>query len=187
MSTNPPSHGATAATGEPRALPAWRRRWDALKRHPVFPLLVFTLLLQVAREEYPLSHYPMYSKPNRGEVRYAYLANADGKPLPLTWHTGMSPAKMSKMNGGLRLELIRAEERRSGLRSADFPGHVMDEINREAAERTLQYLRDLSVRRYRNTDRHLLGGVQYVEVSVRRVNGSVEETSSAQGELGAVE
>lgn len=67
--------------------------------HAVFPLLVYLVLTQVLRENYPFSHYPMYSKPNSESLDIQYLADGEGKPLPVVWFTGITPSKLSKLMG----------------------------------------------------------------------------------------
>jgi hypothetical protein len=73
-------------------------RWRRLVFHPVFPFLVYLALTQVIRDNYPFSHYPMYSKPNSESLSFQYLADGEGNPLPLKWHTGMTPSQLSKIH-----------------------------------------------------------------------------------------
>lgn len=73
-----------------------RPRWKRFVCHPVFPLIVYLPLTQLIRENYPFSHYPMYSKPNSEALSFQFLADATGKPLPLKWHTGITPSQLSK-------------------------------------------------------------------------------------------
>lgn len=72
--------------------------WKRLIRSAVFPLLVYVALTQVFRENYPFSHYPMYSKPNSESLCMQFLADGDGKPLPVAWHTGVTPSKVAKLH-----------------------------------------------------------------------------------------
>lgn len=74
------------------ARPWWRR----FVCHPVFPFFIYLGLTQAIRDNYPFSHYPMYSKPNSESLSFQYLADGDGKPLPLKWHTGITPSQLSK-------------------------------------------------------------------------------------------
>ena len=75
-------------------LPWWKR----LTRWAVFPLLVYLALTQAFRENYPFSHYPMYSKPNSDSLSIQFLADGDGKPLRVAWHTGVTPSKVAKLH-----------------------------------------------------------------------------------------
>ena len=67
--------------------------------HAVFPLVVYVMLTQVLRENYPFSHYPMYSKPNSESLDIQFITDGDGKPIPVVWHTGITPSKVSKLMG----------------------------------------------------------------------------------------
>jgi hypothetical protein len=71
--------------------------WKRLTRHAVFPLLVYLVLTQLIRDNYPFSHYPMYSKPSAGDLHIQFLADGDGKPLPVSWHTGVTGSKVGKL------------------------------------------------------------------------------------------
>ena len=85
--------------GSPAQQPWWRR----LTQLAVFPLLVYLVLTQLIRENYPFSHYPMYSRPNSKALGIQFLADGDGKPLPVVWHTGVSPSKVAKLHGAKRI------------------------------------------------------------------------------------
>jgi hypothetical protein len=75
-----------------------RPRWRRFVCHPVFPFLVYLVLTQLIRDNYPFSHYPMYSKPNSESLSFQYLADEKGNPLPIRWATGMSPSQLSKIH-----------------------------------------------------------------------------------------
>lgn len=87
-------------------VPKWRR-WV---RHPLFPLLVLLVLTQSFRDEYPFSHYPMYSMPTARPLRFQYLADAEGKPLAHVYHTGVSPSQVGKMHGNAKKTHATEEE-----------------------------------------------------------------------------
>lgn len=73
-----------------------KSRWRRFVCHPIFPLIVYLPVTQLIRDNYPFSHYPMYSKPNSEALSFQYLADAEGKPLPIKWHTGITPSQLSK-------------------------------------------------------------------------------------------
>ena len=68
----------------PSSLPPLSSRWRPWVRHPTFPLIVLVLLTQIFRDEFPFSHYPMYSKPTSRPLKWQYMADGDGKP----WQPG---------------------------------------------------------------------------------------------------
>ena len=73
-----------------------RRWWKRF--HPVWPFLVYLVLTQLIRDNYPFSHYPMYSKPNSESLSFQYLADDKGEPLPLKRLTGLTPSQLSKIH-----------------------------------------------------------------------------------------
>jgi hypothetical protein len=50
----------------------------------------------VVKENYPFSHFPMYGDPNP-ERYFFWLADTDGKPLPVRELTGKSSAQLGKI------------------------------------------------------------------------------------------
>src|SRR6187549_702916 len=85
---------------ESSAQSASSKRWFA-----VLPLLGYLMLSQVQRENYPFSHYPMYSRPTSRPLKFQFLTDASGNPLPVGWHTGMTPSQVGKMTGERKQEL----------------------------------------------------------------------------------
>ncbi len=63
---------------------------------PMFVFIIYLVLTQLIRDNYPFSHYPMYSKPNSESLAFQYLADGESKPLQVRWYTGMSPAQLAK-------------------------------------------------------------------------------------------
>ena len=70
-----------------------------LRRHPIFPVLVFIVLAQVIRDNYPFTHYSMYSRPTSEPISYYYIADGNGQPLKLMWHTGLTSSRLAKYVG----------------------------------------------------------------------------------------
>ncbi len=168
----PPAGEDGDEAARPQAGGGWRAFW----RHPLTPLLVLGLALQLVREEYPFTHYPMYSRPAAEPNGYYYITDAGGDPLPVTWHTGMTPSRVGKQFLTIRLDFIRAEERRSGTSGRDFSKAVIAEFDERAGIEVLHYLREMSLQRSRNPERHLTGGLQLVEGRLRRGRQGLEET-----------
>jgi hypothetical protein len=154
------------ATGSPP--PA---RWH---RHPIVPLLAFCLVSLVAGEFYPLSPYSMYSNPSPVPLRVCYLADGAGHPLPVQWHTGVSPASLTKKYGTHRGEIGEAIAR------GERPALDDDAIRAEAGARVLQWLRDLSMRRRK---RELTGPLQLVEIAVSADEDGLRETARVVAKL----
>lgn len=127
-------------------------RWRRLARHPLFPLLVYLGLTQILRENYPFSHYPMYSRPNSGSLRMQFLADGEGKPLPVAWHTGITPSKVAKLHANRMRKL---------------------HDDRSAALEVLRFLREANAERPR---RPLPARIRLMETELSVPGGRVVET-----------
>jgi hypothetical protein len=117
-------------------------------------LLVMTLLCLVLRENYPFSHFPMYSSFSRSTY-FLYLADEKGAPLS-TKRFGLTSSTLKKIFDG---------ERRKALR--EIPGSYSDRVPaaEEAAGRALlRYLDRLVTSRPQL--KNSLHGVQLVHVRV---------------------
>lgn len=107
-------------------------RIAAFLRHPASILVWFTLFSLVIKEQYPFSHYPMYSSWG-SSTHYFYLSDADG-PIQAKTVFKVSVPRMKKLYGGI-LEGVEDElgKSHSELTDADFA---------EAGRRLLQQLRE---------------------------------------------
>ena len=121
-------------------------------RHPVTPLLLYLVITQVVRDQYPISHYPMYSKPNAEAVEIQFLADGQGQPLPIMFHTGLSPAQLSKLVAN---------------RSKKLP------TREEAGRDVLKYLREMNAQRPR---RPLPAHIQLIDATLAFADGHLTES-----------
>jgi hypothetical protein len=62
----------------------------------VLALAAFCGVSLVAKENYPLSHYPMYADPG-STSEYFYLAGSSGDPLPVRTLTGVTSSQLGKI------------------------------------------------------------------------------------------
>ncbi|MEI6535510.1 MAG: hypothetical protein WCN98_09240 [Verrucomicrobiaceae bacterium] len=127
-------------------------RWKRMIFHPVFPLIIYVLLTQLVRDEYPFSHYPMYSKPNSESVGIQFLADGNGRPLPIMFHTGLSSSQVSKLMGN---------------REKKFATHE------EAGRDVLKYIRSVNAGR---RGRELPSRIQLVETTIGFKDGVLVES-----------
>jgi hypothetical protein len=141
------------------------RWWE----HPLFPVGVFIVVSLTVRENYPFSHFSMYSRPSSKPLPFHYLADGEGRPLPVMKHTRMSCAALSKKMG---TEKGRVEKERA---RGDGSGSSADEIKLEAGRRVLADLRERSMRERKKW--HLPERIQLVEVLVTVRDGRAHETS----------
>lgn len=133
-------------------------RWRRLTRHPVFPLLVYLVLTQVIRENYPFSHYPMYSRPGPGPLDIQFLADGENHPLPVVWHTGVTASKVAKLHGN-RLKKLHDQK--------------------AAADDVLLFLREANTER---RGRELPAQIRLVESRLSFVDGRIVESQRVLAE-----
>ncbi len=149
-------------------------------RHPIFPLVCLIPLTQAVRDEYPISHYPMYSQPTSRELRFQYVAGADDKPLPITWHTGITPSQVGKHYSRFKAILIKGEEERTGQDLDDLTGDLESKIKDQAGTKTLTFLRDRSLTR---PNRDLSQGIKLYEVTLGFGDGHFTESQKVVAQL----
>ncbi|MCB1091266.1 MAG: hypothetical protein KDL87_07040 [Verrucomicrobiae bacterium] len=138
------------------------------------PLFVFCLVSMVTGEFYPFSPFSMYSNPSPVPLRFCYVADGEGEPLPILWHTGVSPASLTKKYGHHRGEIEEAIGRK------ERPEMTDEEVRAEAGLEVLKWLRNLSMNRAK---RELTDPLQLVEISVSTDGHGLTETSRAVAEL----
>lgn len=148
--------------------------------HPIFPLVCLIPLTQAVRDEYPISHYPMYSQPTSRELRFQYVAGEDDKPLPITWHTGITPSQVGKQYSRFKAILIKDEEKRTGRDFDELSGELETKIKDIAGTKTLAFLRDRSLTR---TNRHLAQGIKLYEVTLGFGDGEFTESQKVVAQL----
>ena len=94
--------------------------------------------------------------------------------MPVLWHTGVSPASLTKKYGTHRGEIAEAIER------GERPATTDEEIRAEAGRQVLAWLRDLSMKR---RNRELREPLQLIEISVSTDGQGLHETSRVVAEL----
>jgi hypothetical protein len=97
---------SAASPAAPSSLlaPAFRRLWqqvrDVVQRWwlhtPLTALAIYCLISVQLQENYPFSHFPMYSNPSP-ERPYYIIADGSGKPLPIAALTGVTCPKVGKI------------------------------------------------------------------------------------------
>ena len=157
----------------------WFRR---LMRHPIFPLICLIPLTQAVRDEYPVSHYPMYSQPTSGDLLFQYVTGADEKPLPITRHTGITPSQVGKKYGRHKTILIQREEKRTG-QVVDERSELRGDIMHAAGVETLTFLRDQSMKR--KPELRLTQALKLFEVTLGFGGDDFTETKRLVAELPA--
>jgi hypothetical protein len=81
-------------------IPRLRAIWDLLRqwwlRTPLTALVLYCVVSVNLQENYPFSHFPMYSNPS-AERPYYVLADGSGNPLPIATLTGITCPKVGKL------------------------------------------------------------------------------------------
>lgn len=90
------SVSATPALPWPPDASFWQKVVAFVKISPITALAIYTIVSLIAKENYPLSNYPMYSNPSP-ERPYYTVTDGDGKPLPIQTKTGITCPKIGKI------------------------------------------------------------------------------------------
>lgn len=104
----------------------------ALRWLPAWPWFVASIVLGlIIRENFPFSHWPMYSNFS-SESGYVYIVNAAGQPIAAATLFETGPRLRRQFDRERRTELTRAKN--SGLK------RTSDDIERESATHLLRRL-----------------------------------------------
>jgi len=136
--------------------------WNFLRRSPLGLMLIYMAFALQFQENYPLSHYPMYSNPS-AERPYYYITDGDGKPVPVADLTGISSPKVGK-----RYRTFSEDEaKRLKIKGKDLP----PEGRQAAGERIFTQLREGAARR----KKELPDKLQLVRAELSYENGQIRD------------
>ena len=96
-------------------------------------LAAFCALSLAVKENYPFSHYPMYSDPDP-VAHYYHLADAEGRALPIYELTSVTSPNLGK----IYRQRSQARAKELGVSVTALPAAAREEIGRELAA----YLRE---------------------------------------------
>lgn len=154
--------------------------WHFL-RHPIFPLLCLIPITQLVRDQYPVSHYPMYKQPTSDSLGYHFVTDASDKPLPIKWHTSITASQVGKKFGRHKTDTIAKEEKKRGARFDEVPEALAQSASKAAGEETLKFLRDQSLKQKR--ERQLKQGLRLHEVILAFGDRGFTERDTVVAEL----
>lgn len=154
--------------------------WSFL-RHPLFPVLCLILLTQVVRDQYPVSHYPMYKQPTSENLLYHFVTDAADKPLPIKWHTNVTPSQVGKKFGRHKTDLVAKEEKKRGKKFDELPAELAASSAKSAGVETLTFLREVSLKQKGN--RRLTQGLRLHEVVLAFGDDGFTERDGVVAEL----
>ena len=111
-------------------------------------------------ENYPFSKYSMYSNPSSRPLRYHYLVDAAGDPIPTKFHTRLTPSKITKT---LRRTKSQVREE-MGILEDKAEADALSRVESLAAEKVVARLWRESQKLPRK--RHLPEGFGLIEVTI---------------------
>ena len=79
---------------------------------PVPAFIITFLLCLILRENYPFSHFPMYSR-MAGNTSYVYVTGANDEPIPIHTLTSIRTGKLKKIYR-TQLDLVRDQLEQEG-------------------------------------------------------------------------
>ena len=97
-------------------------RIRSLARHPLFFLWAFVIFSLVVRENYPFSHFPMYSS-IAPETHYFYLTDGEDNKLGTKTNFGMSASNLKKKYHSFLTPLAdqRSKESDTRIKASELP------------------------------------------------------------------
>lgn len=113
--------------------------WKWLCSTPITILALYCAVSLLLEENYPFSHYPMYSNPG-ADRSYYIVADAAGQPIPIADLTGITCPKVGKM--------YRKKAQEAGkplkLNSSSLPPDLQQKVGEEIFAQLRQYARQLN-------------------------------------------
>jgi len=76
-------------------LPPLKSTWSFLRHSPLGLMIIYMAVALQVQENYPFSHYPMYSNPS-AERSYYMIADGEGKPVAVGTLAGITCPKVGK-------------------------------------------------------------------------------------------
>ena len=117
-------------------------------KHPILPVIIFTLLSTFLHnidppskgEFYPFSNFPMYANPRDRDLEYFFLEHGDGTPLACFGYTGYTASGVKKL---MRSESM-AYAKANGLKWNKKSSWLTAEVQAEIGTTVLAHLRKRS-------------------------------------------
>jgi hypothetical protein len=89
VASSPPLPYPKAPDGSKATFLTWRT--------PLLFVVIYCIVGTFLQENYPISHYPMYSNPSADRSYYIVADAATGKPLPIATVSGITCPKIGKI------------------------------------------------------------------------------------------
>jgi hypothetical protein len=144
-----------------------RAIWDLLRqwwlRTPLTALLIYCLVSVWLQENYPFSHFPMYSNPS-AERPYYMVTDGDGQPLPIGTLTGITCPKVGK--------IYRTECQEVANKLKLNKDRLPPDKKQAIGEKMFAYLRAEAT----NRKQSLPGKLQLIRMEISYQDGQIIET-----------
>ncbi len=101
--------------------------WKWLRNTPITILALYCAVSLLLEENYPFSHYPMYSNPG-ADRSYYIVADAAGQPIPIADLTGSTSPQVGKMYRKKAEEAGKPWKLKSSSLTPDLQQKVGEEI-----------------------------------------------------------
>lgn len=108
-------------------------------RTPITVLLIYCVISLLLGENYPFSHYPMYSNPG-ADRSYYVVADASGQPIPIVDLTGITCPKVGKMYR----KKAEVAGKPMGINSSSLPPELQQKVGEEIFAQLRLYARQLN-------------------------------------------
>ncbi|NNE91969.1 MAG: hypothetical protein HKN23_10010 [Verrucomicrobiales bacterium] len=97
-------------------------RLRSLARHPLFVMWAFVAFSLLVKENYPFSHFPMYSHV-APETHYFYLTDGEGNNLGTKTNFGMAASNLKKKYHSYLTALAEQREKEAGhrIKASELP------------------------------------------------------------------
>ena len=137
--------------------------WPRLLWHtPLTALILFVTVCLIAKENFPFSNFPMYSRPN-AERGYFLITDGEGQPIPVGSLTGVSASQVGKA--------YRKKSKELGRQPHPLSGQSRAERDRLVGAEIFQMLREQAAKRGKDLPKSL----QLHLVEIRFEGGEIKE------------
>jgi hypothetical protein len=136
--------------------------WSRLLWHtPLSALAIFVVVCLIAKENFPFSNFPMYSRPG-AERGYFVVTDGEGEPIPVGKMTGVTASQVGKA--------YRKKSKELSLK-ADVTGQARPARDRTVATEIFEMLREQASKRGKEIPEKL----QLHLVEIRFEDGEIKE------------
>jgi hypothetical protein len=137
--------------------------WRFLKRSPIGVMMLYMIICLQVQENYPFSHYPMYSNPSP-ERPYYMVTDEEGKPIAVGDLTGITSPKVGKRYR----TFVEEEAKKLKVKAVELPAAGQQ----AAGMRIFQQLREGAAKR----KRELPAKLQLIRAELSFEDGKVKDS-----------